>query len=172
METPRFLKKFYCSIYIFLRGRGGPHPQHMEVSRLGVKSELQLTPQPQPRQIQAVSTTYTAAHGNADSLTHWARPGIEPASSGSLPTEPQQEVLYWGRVDLQCCVSFRSAAKWLNYIYIYICMYVYIYVYIYVYMYIYMYIYICIYTCIYIYIYVYIHIYIYILFRFFPIPGD
>ena len=32
--------------------------------------------------------TYTTAHGSTGSLTHWARPGIEPAasySSGSLP---------------------------------------------------------------------------------------
>ena len=39
---------------------------HMEVPMLGVKSELL----PQQRQIQAVSATYTTAHGNAGSLTH------------------------------------------------------------------------------------------------------
>ena len=39
-------------------------------------------PQPQPRQIRAESSTYITAHGNARSLTHGARPGIEPASSG------------------------------------------------------------------------------------------
>ena len=31
--------------------------------------------------IQAVSVTHTTAHGNTRSLTHWARSGIEPASS-------------------------------------------------------------------------------------------
>ena len=41
----------------------------------------QPTPQPQPHQIWAASATYTTAHGNARSLTHWARPGIEPTSS-------------------------------------------------------------------------------------------
>ena len=38
----------------------GLHLQHMEVPRLRVQSELQLlayTPQPQPRNIQAVSAT-------------------------------------------------------------------------------------------------------------------
>ena len=35
----------------------GPHSQHMEVPRLGVKSELQLP-------------DYTTAHSNAGSLTH------------------------------------------------------------------------------------------------------
>ena len=30
---------------------------------------------------KAMSETYTAAHGDAGSLTHWVRPGIKPASS-------------------------------------------------------------------------------------------
>ena len=38
-------------------------------------------PEPQQCQIRAVSATYTAAHGNTRSLTHWVRPEIEPASS-------------------------------------------------------------------------------------------
>ena len=58
----------------------GPHLQHMEVPRLGVE----LEPQPLQHQIQAMSATYTTAHGNAGSSTHWARPGIEPASSWIL----------------------------------------------------------------------------------------
>ena len=37
-----------------------------------------LHPQPQQRQIWATSATYTTAHSNAKSLTHWVRPGIEP----------------------------------------------------------------------------------------------
>ena len=39
------------------------------------------TPQPQQCRIQVVSETYTRAHGNAGSLTHLVRPGINPASS-------------------------------------------------------------------------------------------
>ena len=31
-----------------------------------------------------MSVTYTTARGNARSLTHWARPGIEPATSWFL----------------------------------------------------------------------------------------
>ena len=38
---------------------------HMEVPRLGVELGLQ----PQPRQIQAASATYSAAHSNTGSLT-------------------------------------------------------------------------------------------------------
>ena len=58
----------------------------MEVLRIGVESELQLrpTPQPQQHQIQAASVTYTIAHGNAGSLTHRVRSGIEPSSSWIL----------------------------------------------------------------------------------------
>ena len=44
---------------------------HMEVLRLGVKSELQLP-------------AYTTAHGNAQHLIHQPGPGIEPASSWIL----------------------------------------------------------------------------------------
>ena len=42
----------------------GPYLQHMEVPRLGVKSESQ----PQQNQIPAASAAYTAAHGNARSF--------------------------------------------------------------------------------------------------------
>ena len=34
--------------------------------------------------IRAVAAGYTTAHGNTGYLTHWARPGIEPASSWIL----------------------------------------------------------------------------------------
>ena len=64
-----------------------PHLQHREVPGLGVESELQLrqpTLQPQPRWIQTASATYTAACGNAGSLTHWVRPGVKPTSSWTL----------------------------------------------------------------------------------------
>ena len=51
------------------------------------------TPQPQQCQSWAASATYTTAHGNDGSLTHWVRPGIEPATSwflvGFVSTAPQ-----------------------------------------------------------------------------------
>ena len=57
---------------------------------------LQLIPQPEQCQIQTLVVTYTTAHGNARFLTHWARPGIEPASSWMLVrfvfTEPWWEL--------------------------------------------------------------------------------
>ena len=69
----------------------------MEVTRLRVKSELQLAAYTQLQQCQiwATSDTYITAHGKARSLTDWARPGIEPTSLWILvrfiTTEPQWE---------------------------------------------------------------------------------
>ena len=65
----------------------------MEVPRLGLNwnCSCQHT-QPQQCQIQAVSANYTATHGSARSLTHCARPGIEPTTSwilvGFMTTQP------------------------------------------------------------------------------------
>ena len=42
------------------------------------------TPEPQQCGIRAMSATYTKVHGNAGSPTHWARTGIEPATSWFL----------------------------------------------------------------------------------------
>ena len=69
----------------------------MEVPRLGVESELQLPAYTTATviQIQATSATYTTAHGNAGSPTHWVRSGIKPASSWilvGLTTEPRREL--------------------------------------------------------------------------------
>ena len=42
------------------------------------------TPQPQKHKFRAASATHTTAHSNARSLTHWAIPGIKPATSWFL----------------------------------------------------------------------------------------
>jgi len=70
----------YLFVYLFLLFKATP--QHMEVPRLRVEWSCSCCPTPQPQQlrIQAMSKTYTTAHGNAGSLTHWARPGIKPVS--------------------------------------------------------------------------------------------
>ena len=72
--------------FFFFSVFSGPHLQHTEVPRLGVESELLHWPtsQPQQHRIQATPVTYTTAHSNAGSLTHGARPGMEPASSWIL----------------------------------------------------------------------------------------
>ena len=66
-----------CFVFVFLPFLG-LHLRHMEILRLGVQSE------PQQLGIRAASVTYTTAHGNARSLTPWARPGIEPTTSWFL----------------------------------------------------------------------------------------
>ena len=65
----------------------GPRLWHMDVPRIGVEWELQLpvyttaTAMPDPSHVPA---TYAAACSNIRSLTHRARPGIEPSSSQTL----------------------------------------------------------------------------------------
>ena len=84
-----------CSCFLW------PHLQHMEFPRLVVELELQLlayaTATAIAHRIQATSVTYTIAHSNARSLTHWARPGIEAAFSWILivfiTAEAQWELL-------------------------------------------------------------------------------
>ena len=48
------------------------------------RGQIWATAQPQQHQMGAESVTYTPAHGNTGSLIHWARPGIESASSWIL----------------------------------------------------------------------------------------
>ena len=72
---------FFFLIFYFLQ----PHLLHMEVARGQIRAAAaNLHHSHQPHQIQAASATYAAACGNSGSLTHWARPGIDPASSWTL----------------------------------------------------------------------------------------
>ena len=56
------------------------------------------TAQPQQRGIRAASASLTTTHGNTGSLTHWARPGTEPATSwflvGFVSAAPRWELPY------------------------------------------------------------------------------
>ena len=59
-------------------------------------------PQPWQRGTQASSVTYTTAHNNARSPTHWARPGIEPTFSripvglvSAAPTTGTPKHCFW-----------------------------------------------------------------------------
>ena len=79
METFKGFFLFFFFFFFFL----GLHLWHMEVPRVGVYSELQLP----------IYTTATAIPDPSHILTHWARPGTEPASLwiliGCLPAELQ-----------------------------------------------------------------------------------
>ena len=80
--TILFLTFIYLFIYIL-----GPCQHHMDVPRLGVELELQL-----PGLHHSHSNTPSELHvwlppqfgSNSESLTNWARPGIEPISSWIL----------------------------------------------------------------------------------------
>ena len=80
-----FLDCLFVCFWLFTFSRAAP-VWHTEVPRLGVELNLSCSrwpmpePQPQQHRIEAMSATYTTAHSNARSLTHWARPGIEPAT--------------------------------------------------------------------------------------------
>ena len=93
----------YFSFLLFLKIFLGLHPQHMEVPWQGSNQSCSRRPPSKPQQlgVQAVSATYTMAHGNARSLlTHWARPGtkLEPSwiLIGFVTSEPQVELQWLG----------------------------------------------------------------------------
>ena len=74
----------FCFV-LFCLFRAAPTAYGGSQARGSNKSySCQPTPQPQQCEIQAETATYTTAHSNARSLTHSARPGIKPASSGIL----------------------------------------------------------------------------------------
>ena len=85
--TDPFTKRFPAKGIDFSFRFLGLHLWHMEVPRLGVELELQPPAYTTATtQDPATSATYTTAHSNAGSLTHQARPGVEPASSRGLIT--------------------------------------------------------------------------------------
>ena len=99
---------------------GGLYLWYMEVLRLGVESELigQPTLQPQQLSIRVKSATYTTAHGNTRSLTHWLRPGIESASSWLLlrfiSTVPQWKFHGEGFIEHPVCIMHFPCIIWLR----------------------------------------------------------
>ena len=62
----------------------GLHLWHVEVPKARGWIGVVATSLCHSQGFQAVSATYTSARGNIWTLTHWARPGIEPASSWIL----------------------------------------------------------------------------------------
>ena len=80
-----FIDRIICALFIYLFFRvasvayGGS-----QVRGSNWSCSCQPTPQPQQCQIQVTSATYTTAHSNTESLTHRARPGVEPESSWML----------------------------------------------------------------------------------------
>ena len=100
------------------------HVWHMGVPRLRVESELQLpastiaTATAMPDLSRICHLNYSTAHGNAGSLTHWAKPGIKPASSWILvrliSAVPQWEIPLWVFLDQKISRRkiCRCSGKW------------------------------------------------------------
>ena len=80
-HSPQQIHMLKSLSFVFLRATpmayGGSQPR-------GLNQSYCCWPIPQQCRIQAVSATYTTARGNAGSLTHWVRPGMEPPTSWFL----------------------------------------------------------------------------------------
>ena len=85
--------------FFFFAFRG--HSPDMKIPRLRVNQSCSCWPMPQPQQcrILATTATYTTAHSNTGSPTHWASLGIKPTTSrllvGFISAVPQRELLFW-----------------------------------------------------------------------------
>ena len=68
-------------------------------------------PQPQQHPIRATSVTYTPACGNTGSLTHWVRPGIEPAFSSRL-CQVLNQLIHSGNCLFIILTIFKCTIQW------------------------------------------------------------
>ena len=99
-------------IYIFCLFRATPVPFGGSQARGQIgATAASLQTQPQQCQIWASSATYTSAHGNARSLTHWARPGIEPVPSRILVRFISAEPELWSGGNLKSTFSPSKPCK-------------------------------------------------------------
>ena len=112
-STPHLTLSFLSFVLLF-----GHMPSVWKFPGWGLNQSCSCRPMPQPqpqphqRRIWAVSTNYTRAHGNTRSLTHWARPGIEPAPSWipvglELPVYFSSQYFSSDILLNSCCVSFQ-----------------------------------------------------------------
>ena len=102
---------FFLFIYVCIYLFWGPHPWHMEVSRLRV--ELEAAVASPPLQQHWILNPLRETRDQTGVLTDtswfhycWATMGTSPLC-----------FLKWSIVDLQYCVSFGCTAKWCNYIF-------------------------------------------------------
>ena len=99
-----YLKKFFLIFYYFLYFLGLlPGTWRFPGWGSNWSCSCQPTPEPQHLGIRAMSATYTIAHDNARSLTHWVRPGIKPATSWFLV----EFVNHWARTGTPPMLYFR-----------------------------------------------------------------
>ena len=80
-----YLFSFFFFFFCLFRATPAAHGGSQARGLIGATSQsCQSILQPQQLGIWAMSETYTTAHGNARSLTDWARPGIRPTTSWFL----------------------------------------------------------------------------------------
>ena len=111
---------FFVCLFVFLywlfratpMAYGGSQPKSW-ISAVN----CQPTPQPQLRQIWASSVTYTTGHGNATSLTHWSRPGIEPTSSWVLVRFFNHWAQWERLVCFFSCFTLLPNVAWILYVF-------------------------------------------------------
>ena len=93
----QFLKCSQKKFFFFFRAAPMAHGSSQARGWIGATAASLY--QSQQCWIQAVSVTYTTAHANAWSLTHWTRPGIEPLSSwilvGLVTAEPCWQLFFF-----------------------------------------------------------------------------
>jgi len=108
-----YLLIYILFIYLFIAFFGHTHSIWSSQDR-GLNRRYSCQPMPESQQcrIWATSATYTTAHGKAGSLTHWARPGMEPVTSwflvGFISPAPQQELLLLPIFKSDCLWGFFS----------------------------------------------------------------
>ena len=73
-----FFLSFFVFVFVFVFSRVAP------TAYGGSQARGLIGSGPQQRRIWATSATYTTAHCNTRSLSHWAKPGIKPATSWFL----------------------------------------------------------------------------------------
>ena len=99
---------FFC---LFAFSRATPVAYGGSQAR-GLIQAVAAKPAPEPQQcrIRAAHATYTTAHSNARSLTHWAMPGIEPATSWFLV----RFVNHWAMMETHAHLNFKYYISLLN----------------------------------------------------------
>ena len=82
---------YFCVFFFSWLFRATPEAYGSSQTRGWVK-RCSCKPMPQPCQTWATSVTYTTAHSNTGSFTHWA--GLGDGTQVLMDTDPQQELLH------------------------------------------------------------------------------